>query len=328
MPTQWLGCRTWARSNYSPASTRKRNRCSLEIQSRRVGYDNSDTLNTSDSLAELYIEQYRYAEARVLLAKGLESYRRLYGAAHPYTSREMYGLGKVLQGEGNYPEAEKVFAEALATEQRARGPRHPDTLGTAEHLAIVYIEEGKVAQGVALLESSCHDFREILGPGHWDTAKCGVYLGWGYYSQGDLLRAERNWRASLQAFQALGKDAEDEAANAGELLGLDMVEQRKYAEAEPLLRESLAYREKANADQWYLFRAQVFVGAALSGQQKFPEAEKLLLSGQQGLEARMARMPADQKIWLRFSEQKLVDLYSTWGKTEEAARWGTKLQGT
>jgi non-specific serine/threonine protein kinase/serine/threonine-protein kinase len=298
----------------------------LEIQTRRNGYDNIDTLNTSDSLAQLYIDQFRYAEASMLLTKGLVSYRRVFGSDHPFTSREMFGLGKVLQGKGDYTEAEKVFAEALAIEQRTRGKRHPDTLRTAERLGRTLIDARKFDEGIHLLESTLGDFRETLGPGDYDTLLCEVNLGAAYDSKGDRVRAEQTLRSALQGLRAVGKDGEADAANAAELLGVTLVEQRKYSQAEPVLRQALTYREEGDKEGWQRYRAQAFLGAALSGLKKYPEAEKFLLSGQQGLEQRVSRMPADQKRWVRYSAEQMVDLYSGWGKPNEAAQWRAKLQ--
>jgi eukaryotic-like serine/threonine-protein kinase len=298
----------------------------LEIQSRRNGYDNIDTLNTSDSLAQLYIDQSRYAEASLVLAKGLESYQRVYGPDHPFTSREMFGLGKVLQGKGDYPEAERVFAEALAIDQRARGKRHPDTLGAAERLGRTQIDAGKFDEGITLLESTLADFRETVGPGSLDTLTCELFLGAGYDAKGDRVRAEQTLRSALQGLRALGKDQEDRATLAAELLGVNLVEQRKYSQAEPILRQALTYRDKGDKDDWQLYRAQAFLGAALSGLKRYPEAEKLLLIGEQGLEQRVSRMPADQKKWVRFATEQIADLYTSWGKPDEAAQWRTKRQ--
>jgi tetratricopeptide (TPR) repeat protein len=298
----------------------------LDFQIRHNGYDNEDTLNTSDSLAELYIEQARYAEARPFLVKGLDSYRRVFGPEHPFTQRELYGLGKVLLGEGNYGEAEERFAEALAVEQRVKGPRHPDTFNTASQLAQAYVEEGKFAQAISLLENTVRDSREALGPGARDTLTDEVGLGWAYDAKGDLPHAEQIWRSTLQGFRALGKDQEADAVDVSELLGQNLNKQRKFLEAEPLLRQALAFREKENRNDWRIFRTQAFLGAALAGLGKYAEAEPLLLSGYQGMSA--SRMPAKQKKWIRSSGEQIVELYSQWSKPEQAAQWRAKLQGS
>ena len=299
----------------------------LEIQSRQLGYDNLNTLNTSDSLAELYIEQSRYADARPYLAKGLDSYRRVYGPEHPFTQREMYGLGKVLLGEGNYPEAEKVLSQVHEVDQRVKGAQHPDTLRAASNLGLVYAQEGKFDQAIPLLDNTIRGFQQSMGPGPGasDILRTESRLAWTYDSKGELQRAEQIWRSVRQGYINLGKDGEANAVDTTELLGQNLVRQRKFAQAEPLLRQSLAYREKGNRDDWHYFRAQAFLGAALAGLKQYSEAEPLLLSGYEGLRQRTSRMPAEQQKWIRFSGEQLVDLYSQWSKPQEAAKWRATL---
>jgi len=299
----------------------------LEIQSRQLSYDNIDTLNTSDSLAELYIEQSRYTEAQPYLTKGLESYRRMYGEEHPFTQREMFGLGKVLLGEGKYAGAEKVLAAVYAVDQRVKGAQHPDTLRVACDLGQAYSEEGKFAQAMPLLENTIRDSRRSMGrgPGAADTLLCESDLGWAYDSKGQLRHAEQIWESARQGLIALGKDAEVSTVDVTELLGQNLVRQRKFGLAQPLLRQALAYRDKGDQDDWYRFRAQAFLGASLAGLRQYTEAEPLLIHGYEGLRQHASRMPAKQRKWVRFSAEQIVNLYAQWSKPEEAAKWRATL---
>ena len=299
----------------------------MRFRSRQLGYDNIDTLNTSDSLAELYIEQSRYAEARPYLEKGLDSYRRVYGPEHPFTQREMFGLGKVLLGEGNYPEAEKVLADVYAVDMRVKGAQHPDTLRVASNLGFAYSQQGKFAQAIPLLENTIRGFQQTtdLGPGAPETLKTESRLAWAYDSKGDLPRAEQIWRSVRQGYIDLGKDGAAGAVDVSELLGQNLIRQRKFAQAEPLLRQALAYREKGDHDDWHYFRAQAFLGAALAGLRQYSEAEPLLLNGYEGLRQHTSRMPAEQRKWIRFTGEQIVDMYSQWSKPEEAAKWRATL---
>ena len=122
-------------------------------------------------MAALYISESRYAEARALLEKGLKSYQRLYGPEHPFTQREMFGLGRVVFGEGDYTQAEKLFEQEQAGEERAYGARHVNTLSSDSMLGQTYVENGTAAQGIALLEKTVNDFRAVEGPGSTDTLK-------------------------------------------------------------------------------------------------------------------------------------------------------------
>ena len=297
----------------------------LAWQSRHLGYDNIDTLNTSDTLAALYISQSRYGEARALLAKGLESYKRLYGPDHPFTGREMYGLGRVLMGEGDYAGADQVLSEVLALYRRVYGARHPNVVYAESQLGQTYVEEGKAAEGISLLEGMLADAR-AFGSGAADICYAESALGWAYDAQGDLTRAGQEYQQALACYRRLGSDTEAEAADTAELLGQNLTRRRRYDQAEPLLRQALAFREKTDREDWNRFRAQAFLGACLARQQRYAEAEPLLLSGYGGMRQRASRMPAKQKKFIRSTAEQIVDLYSRWSKPEQAARWRARLE--
>jgi tetratricopeptide (TPR) repeat protein len=297
----------------------------LDIQTRRLGYDNIDTLNSSDTLAALYISESRDAEARALLEKGLVSYRHLYGPDHPFTMREMFGLAKVMLDEGDYAQAEKLLEQVQAGYGRAYGARHINTLYADSRLGQDYVEEGKVTQGISLLEKTLNDMRAVAGPGASDTLKVEVALGWAYDSHGELARAEQIWQEALLGYRHLGSFEESNAADVSELLSQNLTKQRKYQQAELLLRQALAIREKGSQDDWTLFRAQAFMGACLAGLRRYAEAEPLLVNGYEGMRQRAERMPAKQKKWIHSTGEQIMDLYSKWSKPEQASQWRTKL---
>ena len=68
------------------------------------------------------------------------------------------------------------------------------------------------------------------------------------------------------------------AATAWADLGKNLLEKERNAEIEPILREALAVLEKTIANDWQTFNSRSLLGGALAGQQKFGEAEPLLLS--------------------------------------------------
>jgi Tetratricopeptide repeat len=69
-------------------------------------------------------------------------------------------------------------------------------------------------------------------------------------------------------------------------IGLSLLNQKKLTDAEPLLRECLAIREKTQADDWRTFNAKSLLGQALLGQKKYAEAEPVLLAGYEGMKSR------------------------------------------
>ena len=120
--------------------------------------------------------------------------------------------------------------------------------------------------------------------------------------------------------------------------GLALLQVSAFADAEPMLRECLAIREKAAPDDWRTFNTKSMLGGALLGQAKqlqatdaaaatakLTEAEPLLVQGYEGMQQREATIPPEGKIRLTEALQRLVDLYTAWGKPDEAAKWQEKL---
>jgi hypothetical protein len=108
-------------------------------------------------------------------------------------------------------------------------------------------------------------------------------------------------------------------------LAANLLEQRRYAEAEPLLRDGLKFRERNEPEGWTTFNAKSLLGGSLLGQKKYAEAEPLLLAGYEGMKRREARFPPIPEIRLTEAIERLVQLYEAWGQIERAAEWRAKL---
>jgi eukaryotic-like serine/threonine-protein kinase len=57
------------------------------------------------------------------------------------------------------------------------------------------------------------------------------------------------------------------------------------------------------------------------GQQKYADAEPLLLAGYAGMKKREAKIPPQGKVRLSEAVERLVQLYEATGKKDEAAKW-------
>src|SRR5262249_58251735 len=99
---------------------------------------------------------------------------------------------------------------------------------------------------------------------------------WKQYDEAEVWR--RKWLAVVKE-----KDGPESAAYAQELTGLgsNLLLQKRHAEAEPLLRESLAILQNKQGEDREAFYTQSLLGAALLGQQKYAGAEPLLVRGYQ-----------------------------------------------
>jgi hypothetical protein len=63
----------------------------------------------------------------------------------------------------------------------------------------------------------------------------------------------------------------------------------------------------------------------LAGQEKYAEAEPLIIQGYEGLQARAAKIPAPRKNSLDEAAARIVQFYEAWGKTDQATMWKAKL---
>ena len=113
-------------------------------------------------------------------------------------------------------------------------------------------------------------------------------------------------------------------------LGWNLLKQQKYAEADPILRESLAVLEKNMPGAWVTCYTQTLIGGALLGQKKYGEAEPLLVDGYRGMKKTEKtqghqgpdRLPEHVTDTL----ERLVQLFDETNKPVEAARWREELK--
>ncbi len=79
------------------------------------------------------------------------------------------------------------------------------------------------------------------------------------------------------------------------------------------------------ADDWRLFSTLSLLGAALLGQQKYEEAEPLLLKGYEGMKERERTIPALARIRMTEALQRLVQLHQATDNEEQSAKWQAEL---
>ncbi len=166
-----------------------------------------------------------------------------------------------------------------------------------------------------------------MGPDHPHTVATEQFLAEAYSAAGKSSKAEPLLRNFLDRRRKQFGSADPRTAGAMAVLGAHLVEQRKWPEADTLLRECLAIREIAQPDDWSTFNTRSMLGASSLGQKKFAEAEPLLLAGYQGMKAREARIPAAGKVRLAEAGERIVRLYEAWGKkdkADESARQGAR----
>jgi eukaryotic-like serine/threonine-protein kinase len=250
--------------------------------------------------------------------------RRVLGPEHRDTLYTMINLAESLLAEGKYPQAEALSNQVLELERRVRGPENRYTLVAMDDLASTYGLGSKFRQAEALIGSVLEVSRRVLGPEDRDTLRFLSDAAFMYQRHGDYGLAEVYATQVLAGRRhAVGSDLPATMASAADL-ALAYQSQQKFAQSEILAREALEFYRKKQSDDWQRFRAESLLGASLSGQKRYAEAEPLLLEGYQGMLTRKERMAVPDWYHLDGARQWIVELYRAWGKPLKAAEWRQK----
>jgi eukaryotic-like serine/threonine-protein kinase len=164
-----------------------------------------------------------------------------------------------------------------------------------------------------------------LGPDHPGTLTSRSALATAYEAAGRRAEAERLCRDQLASYRRIAKPDSPSLAGALAQLGHSLVKQGRWSDADPVLRECLAIREKAMPDDWLRFNAMSLLGRSLLGQAQYAEAEPLIIGGYEGMLSREAKIIAPSKFLLAEAAERVVRLYEGWGKPEQAAAWKARL---
>ena len=188
------------------------------------------------------------------------------------------------------------------------------------NLAVAYQDAGKLDLALPLLEEAYRAAKKYPELRWAGAALLDAYVQAGKTEQAAALAKE----LLADARRQLPKESPQLAGQLAPI-ALSLLQAKAFAEAEPLLRECLAIREKTQPDEWTTFNTKSMLGGALLGQKKYAEAEPLLLAGYEGMKQREAKIPPPGKVRLTEALERLVQLYEALEKKDEAAKWRKEL---
>jgi serine/threonine protein kinase/tetratricopeptide (TPR) repeat protein len=304
----------------------------LAVQQAALGPNHPDTLKTVYEVAVAYQEADRFDDAMPRFEEALKLYRAKLGPDHPDTLESMYGLAWSYMHAGRLDEAISLNKEVLKRRQELLGPDHPGTLHAMNGLGWSYQVAGRLDEAIPRFGEALKLYQAKLGPNRRETLESMCGLAWSYWDAGRLDEAIRLSEEVLNIAEVkLGPDHPDTVfvkdIHAG-ALGLKLLQQKRCAEAEPLLRRGLSIYMRKVPWHWSASNGQSLLGESLLGQEKYAEAEPLLIGGYEGMKRREAKIPALLKGRLTEAAARLVQLYEAWGKPEKAAEWQAELQPT
>jgi serine/threonine protein kinase/tetratricopeptide (TPR) repeat protein len=298
-----------------------------ESRARRqagLGIDHPDTLASMHNLALVYRDAGRLTDAVPLLEETLKRRRIRLGPDHPDSLASLNSLAITYRNAGRLAEALPLFEETFNRFEAKLGRNRTETLAAMSNLAGAYQALGKSTEALALFDGAVAGYKATVGPDHVSTVIATSNLADAYRIAGRLADALPVLEDSLALVKAkLGPDHPHTLMSMYSLARAYL--DAKPSQAEPLLREFLAIRQRKTPNDWRTFETRSLLGGSLSSQKKWPEAEPLLISGYEGMTAREAKIPAPQKKRIGEAGARIVALYEAWGKKEKADEWRKRL---
>jgi tetratricopeptide (TPR) repeat protein len=274
-----------------------------------------------NNLAMLYSDTRRFDEGEALHKQVLEGFRATLGPDHPYTLTSTHNLGYHYWLQLRHDEAEPLFRRALEGRRRKLSPDHAETLRTMQNLGVVLRDSGHYDEAEPLLREAAERAKKTLGPASADTQAYVANFAVLHHRRGTSETAEPMVREAVEVLRSQGKTGTAAFADQLGRLSRCLLDQKKYAEAEAVLRDCIASHQNRPSNEWVTFHMRSLLGSVLLDQKRFAEAEPFLLQGYQGLKEREAELSKDSRSRIVQALERLVELYDAWGKEAEAARW-------
>jgi serine/threonine protein kinase/tetratricopeptide (TPR) repeat protein len=303
----------------------------LSIRRRIYGPEHTNVANTLAELGRIYQDHGSNDRAEPLHREALAIRRKALGEQHGETAVSLSDLASVLRLKGDLESAEALLAQSLEINRATRGDGHAMTATTLHDAALIASAKGNAALAESQFRRAMDIHRRALGDSHPLVAVSLNSLARVLRDQGRYDEAAEALTGALEiARPALGNDHQLIAIYTINLGAVHLARGRPQL-AEPLLREGL--RVRLLSPQMVPNRRRIFpdddctvaatrslLGAALVALARYAEAEALLLDARRELMGSSAP-PRDVNV----TTQRLVDLYSAWGKRDDAARYRASL---
>jgi eukaryotic-like serine/threonine-protein kinase len=293
---------------------------------RRVLGEHPDVAVTLVELGRVYQDQGMNHLAEPLQREALALRKKLLGDSDRETAVSLSDLASVLRANGDLAGAEALLRQCLEINRKTRGPDHPNTATTLHDLALIAASRGEARSAESVLRQVLAMQRKALGERHPIVATTLNTLS-------RVLRDERRYDEAAAALREALDIARSAHGPEHQLVGIYTLNlgslqlaRGEAAAAETLLRDGLrirardprvvpARRRTFREDEWSVGAARSLLGAALTAQGRYDEAEAALLEARRELESSSPPRGGD----IEDTVERLSDLYARWRRPDRAS---------
>jgi serine/threonine-protein kinase len=227
-------------------------------------------------------------------------------------------LALTLADQGNFDEAIKIVRTELAAMREQSKDETPELCATLTGLGSFLIEKGELAEAQENLRQAEAIYRRLY---HRSNLQLGDNLrlqAQAFYSEHKYAEAEAKINETLEIYRVTTNTNYINFPTALLVQGIIYGETQRTVEAEKLLREAVGIRaEKLPEAHFLRATANGTLGEFLTTQQRFSEAEPLLVNSYESL--KKSQGPSGPRRQLAL--QRLVQLYEKWQRPDLAAKY-------
>jgi tetratricopeptide (TPR) repeat protein len=246
-----------------------------DLTRSQQGADSRAAIEADEKLARVLADSNANAEAEEIMRSALSRRIRLDGPDHLETWRSVVRMAYVLKSAHKHQQAAEQFEAAIAHMKPRLGPDDPDVVSSIVGLSGSYLELGRYRDTQILLEGALASISRVPDERQFQSAVALYNLACANARLGDSEKALEYLRASfatgfdrpggafadLHLFSLHGDPRFEELDRAGRLNqptvwyrhlfhAEDLVEQGRCAEAEPMLRELIAARDRIDEESF------------------------------------------------------------------------------
>ncbi len=216
----------------------------LELRRGQPGVPASDLAASLGELADLYLDQARYADAEQALREAMPLVDEADREGRLQLAGSLTDLGSVYRRQGRYDEADPLYRQALDIRLSELGPRSPVVADSYNSLAILGWNRGRFDEAERLYLQALAIWEGAYGEDHADVAKGLNNLALLYHHQKRHREAQRMYERAIGIYERILGPEHPRLATAVNNLGLVMHEQGDLDAAEPRYLRALEIREK------------------------------------------------------------------------------------
>ncbi len=283
---------------------------------RLGGADPAKHLQVMQGLGTNLRRQGRLVDALAIEREALRFANDRLGPEHPTTGYAMIHLAdQVRDIAGDPTEALALLRRGIDLQTRAYGPNSMQLIHGLNSLAWTLAGQSDHAAAEALYRRALDIRRAALGPLHPTVAYSLLAVADELVPQGRLAEADSLDQSALEIFRASLSEGHPALADAFEGLAHVREAQGRIDEGEALLRQAVAARRgKTNATA--VGESHRTLGRYLIRHGRYAAAEPELLEA-----VRLMGDLGDLHPNAIDSKRALFELYTAWGRPEDAARW-------